>query len=115
MPTTARIDYVELWAPSAEPMKGFYGKAFGWTFTDYGPGYAAFTDGRDGEAGGINATGEPRFAPLVILYADDLDAARASVTAAGGEILGPDLEFPGGRRFNFRDPAGNVLAVWTKA
>jgi predicted enzyme related to lactoylglutathione lyase len=29
-------------------------------------------------------------------------------------VLGPDHVFPGGRRFHFRDPAGNELAVWTK-
>jgi predicted enzyme related to lactoylglutathione lyase len=109
---TARVDYVELWSPSTEPMKTFYSKAFGWSFTDFGPDYAAFTDVR--ESGGVWAR-EERFAPIVILYADDLDAARAGVKSAGGEILGPDLEFPGGRRFHFRDPAGNELAVWTKA
>ncbi len=32
----------------------------------------------------------------------------------GGEIT-ERHEFPGGRRFHFRDPAGNVLGVWTKA
>jgi predicted enzyme related to lactoylglutathione lyase len=111
MPPIARVDYVELWGPSTAPMKAFYAKAFGWAFTDYGPDYAAFADVRD--SGGVLARKE-RFEPLVILYADDLEAARAGVKAAGGEILGADHEFPGGRRFHFRDPAGNEMAVWTK-
>jgi predicted enzyme related to lactoylglutathione lyase len=111
MPPVARIDYVELWHSSTAPMKTFYAKAFGWTFIDYGPDYAAFADVRD--AGGVSAQPK-RFEPLVILYADDLEAARKGVLDAGGEILGADHAFPGGRRFHFRDPGGNELAVWTK-
>jgi predicted enzyme related to lactoylglutathione lyase len=51
--------------------------------------------------------------PLVILYAHDLDAMAAKVAAAGGEIVRPAYAFPGGRRFHFRDPSGNELAVWS--
>jgi hypothetical protein len=50
----------------------------------------------------------------VILYADDLEDAERRVVKAGG-VIGARHEFPGGRRFHFRDPAGNELAVWTKA
>ena len=55
-----------------------------------------------------------RPAPLVILKADDLEGALARVEAAGGVITEPIFEFPGGRRFHFRDPAGNVLGVWAE-
>ena len=48
---------------------------------------------------------------LVILYSDDLEGAEARVKNAGGEIT-ERHEFPGGERFHFRDPAGNVLGVW---
>ena len=30
---------------------------------------------------------------------------------AGGTVVTPPYDFPGGRRFHFRDPAGNVLSV----
>ncbi|MCO4762041.1 MAG: VOC family protein [Myxococcales bacterium] len=114
MPSIAHVDYIELSAPATGPARAFYEQAFGWTFQPYGDAYAGFSDGvKEGEAGGINAMGEMK-TPMVILYAADLEAARQGVIAAGGEILGPDLEFPGGRRFHFRDPAGNELAVWTK-
>ena len=53
--------------------------------------------------------------PLVVLYSDDLDASLAAVEAAGGEVSTPPFGFPGGRRFHFRDPSGNELAVWTPA
>ena len=32
-----RINYVELNVHNIDRAKGFYGDAFGWTFTDYGP------------------------------------------------------------------------------
>ena len=51
--------------------------------------------------------------PLVILYTADLAEAERRVVAAGGRIV-ERHEFPGGRRFHFGDPAGNVLAVWSK-
>ena len=52
--------------------------------------------------------------PLPILYAHDLEAMQAKVQAAGGEITHPIFAFPGGRRFHFRDPSGNDLAVWSE-
>ena len=107
-----RIDYVEFTGGDLVATKRFYEQAFGWAFTDYGPSYTAFDEGLDG---GFNAdAADQARAPLVILYADDLEAAQAKVRAAGGEILRPAYDFPGGRRFHFRDPSGNELAVWTE-
>jgi predicted enzyme related to lactoylglutathione lyase len=108
-----KVDYVELPGGDLAKVKAFYGAAFGWTFTDYGPEYAAFDEGLDG---GFH-TGEEGAAdkPLVILYAHDLEAVAAKVTAAGGVIVRPIFSFPGGRRFHFTDPAGNELAVWSEA
>ena len=86
---------------------------FDWSFTDYGPDYAAFEAcGRDG---GFNAERKvvQGGGPLIVLYSNDLDATETKVREAGGEIIGHE-EFPGGRRFTFRDPNGNELAVWTK-
>jgi hypothetical protein len=49
----------------------------------------------------------------VILYASNLEEARARVEKAGGIIVRPIFSFPGGRRFHFADPAGNELAIWS--
>ena len=51
--------------------------------------------------------------PLVVLYAEHLENALTKVTKAGGKIVKPTFDFPGGRRFHFADPSGNELAVWT--
>lgn len=106
------IDYVELPGRDLAEVKRFYGSAFGWSFTDYGPSYAAYTQGIDG---GFDATEGASKTPLVILYARDLEAMEAKVIAAGGVVVRPAYAFPGGRRFHFRDPAGNELAVWSEA
>ena len=48
-----------------------------------------------------------RRAPLVIVEADDLEAAEAAVREAGGEGgRWGSLRTRGGRRFHFRGPGG---------
>jgi uncharacterized protein len=106
-----RIDYVELPVGDLAATESFYAAAFGWRFTDYGPTYAGFEDA--GLAGGLAAGDAAMTAvPLVLLKTDVLEDALARVEAAGGTITAPIFEFPGGRRFHFRDPAGNELGVW---
>ena len=106
-----KIDYLELRGGDLAAVKGFYGQAFGWSFTDYGPSYSAFNEA--GLDGGVDGRAE-RGPPLPVLYAQDLEAMKTRVEAAGGTITVPPFDFPGGRRFHFRDPAGNELAVWTE-
>ena len=110
-PTHHTIDYVEFSSGNLVDSKTFYAEAFGWSFNDYGPQYAGIVEG-EGEAGGLTALNDPLVAPLVILYSENLDESLASVEAAGGEITQSVYDFPGGRRFHFRDPAGHDLAVW---
>lgn len=109
------IHYIELPATDLDAMKAFYAGAFGWTFTDYGPSYASFHGA--GVEGGFDADGGARGpsdqGALVILYSDDLPASQSAVEAAGGVISVPAFDFPGGRRFHFKDPSGNELGVWT--
>jgi predicted enzyme related to lactoylglutathione lyase len=111
--TKPRIDYVELPSLTAHELtRAFYAKAFGWTFTDYGPDYAATTTG-DVDVG-LNGTPDDALsAPLPVVRVDDLEAAFRAVTEAGGVIARPIFSFPGGRRFHFIDPGGSELAVWS--
>ena len=109
------LDYVELTVHDLEAAKRFYGEAFGWRFNDYGPEYAGIQrhDGQ-GEVGGMVPGEVVPGGPLLILYSDDLESSVRAVTAAGGTITVEPFPFPGGRRFHFRDPAGNELAVWAE-
>ena len=107
------IDYIEFTVPDVAAAKAFYGAAFGWTFNDYGPDYAGIV-GADREPGGFTK-GKPRpGGPLIVLFSKDLETTLAAVKAAGGTITKEPFEFPGGRRFEFTDPAGNNLGVWSE-
>ena len=107
-----QIQYIEFLSGDVDKAKDFYTKCFGWRFTDYGPDYTAF----EGEyVDGGFTTGEPvNGTVLVILYSSELEATRDKVLAAGGKIVRDIFSFPGGRRFQFTDPDGYELAVWSE-
>ena len=107
-----RIDYIEFRVHDIAKTKAFYGSVFGWQFTDYGPDYCSFQDGR--LAGGFTTEEAPQpGGPLVVIYGDDLTALSRSIEKSGGRISKPIFDFPGGQRFHFVDPNGHELAVWT--
>jgi len=93
-----RIDNIEFTISDIARSREFYGKVFGWTFTDYGSTYCEFSDGR---LTGDFAKGDPMSpgGPLVILYADDLSKTQTRLEDAGARIVKPVFTFPGGRRF----------------
>ena len=113
MPAANRVIYVEFHARDLELTKTFFTRSFGWAFTDYGPDYTSFGDN---EFGGGFARGDrrARFAEgsaAVVIYRQDLEAARETVVRNGGTITQEIFSFPGGRRFHFTEPSGNELAV----
>ena len=108
-----QIDYIEFSTSDIAESKRFLAKAFGWNFVDYGPGYQALADA--GIDGGLDGGGQtPPGTSLVILKADNLEAALAQVESAGGTVTVPIFTFPGGRRFHFSAPGGLNLAVWSE-
>ncbi len=106
----ARIDFIELPCGGTAETQAFYAGAFGMAFTAFGPSYACTLTG-DVDLGLQADPAERGAAPLPVIRVDDLDAALAAVEAAGGTIVRPIFAYPGGRRFHFRDPAGNELAA----
>ncbi len=114
MRQTGKLDYIEMPAGenSLSQVKEFYTNAFGWKFFDYGPDYAAYSEGLDG---GFYQGDETKNAkPLPVLYSEYLEQTLLDVEKAGGTIIRPIFSFPGGRRFHFTDPSGNELAVWSE-
>ena len=109
-----RLDYVELPAAEIPATRRFYEQAFGWTLTEFAPTYAATTTGDTDVGLDADASNKPA-APLPVIQVADLEQALAAIKAAGGTIVKPIFPFPGGRRFHFRDPSGNELAVWQAA
>ena len=107
------INYVEFKAHDLDAIKTFYKSVFGWTFTDFGPTYTAFAD--SGIDGGFELTEDPIVnGALVVLYHENLEKIQLEVEKAGGKIVVPIFSFPGGRRFQFLDPSGNELAIWSE-
>ena len=111
-----KVDYVEFPGGDLACTKAFYGQAFGWTFTDYGPDYAGIQDPRNPgqEFGGLSphtpaTRGE---GVLALVRSEDAEETLASVLAAGGRIAVEMHDYPGGRRFTFADPWGNILGVY---
>ncbi|WP_108425395.1 VOC family protein [Flagellimonas amoyensis] len=108
----SHINYVEFKANDLQEIKAFYGPTFGWSFTDYGPDYVAFSD--SGLEGGFERTEEQAVnGALIVLYHEDLEGIREKVVNAGGVIVKDIFPFPGGRRFHFTDPSHNELAIWS--
>ena len=103
---------IEFPTASARDSAAFMNEVFGWTDTPYGPQY------RDVDCGGGVTLGfqedqaEAASGLLAVIQVADLDRTRAIVVAAGGAITVEPFDFPGGRRFHFREPGGNELAAW---
>ena len=111
----ALINYIEFPAKDLAATQTFFQQAFGWKFTSYGPEYIAFYE--SGVAGGffqseLYADTESGSA-LIVLYSKNLEETQTIVEQSGGQISKPIFSFPGGRRFHFKEPSGNELAVWS--
>lgn len=110
-----KINYVEFPATDIAATKAFFSTVFGWSFMDYGSEYTCFTE--QGIDGGFFKSDKVACtesgAALVVMYSNWLEDTEKAVVAAGGRIVKPIFDFPGGRRFHFTDPSGNEYGVWT--
>lgn len=111
MSTNNHINYIELYANNLSQVKDFYSSVFKWKFQDYGPNYTAFS--ASGLEGGFEKTDQEIVnGALVVLFHSDLESTLQLVSDNGGRISKEIFSFPGGQRFEFFDPSGNLLAVW---
>lgn len=109
-----QIDLIEFPANSAKELKAakkFFSDVFDWSFKDWGDEYADTQN--SGVASGINAA-DPPSKPLAVIYSENLESTKNKIVDSGGKITKDTFAFPGGKRFHFRDPAGNELAVWSE-
>ncbi|RTE87751.1 MULTISPECIES: VOC family protein [Gammaproteobacteria] len=110
-----KINYIEMPSKDLEATKAFFTKVFSWGFVDYGPEYSSITNA--GIDGGFFtsklAIDTQAGSALVVLYSESLELTQQQVVDAGGEIIQDIFEFPGGRRFHFKDPNSNEFAVWS--
>jgi uncharacterized protein len=105
-----KIDYIEFNASDIPATQKFYADVFGWKFTDHGTEYTSFEDGRI--AGGFRKDLVSPAGTLIVIFVNDLSKVEDRVKDAGGKITKEIFSYPGGSRFHFSDPNGNVLAAW---
>jgi predicted enzyme related to lactoylglutathione lyase len=109
-----KINYIEFASKDIAQSKKFYSAVFGWSFEDWGPEYISFSAPIAGIDGGFRLGEANAGSPLVVFYSANLGATEEAIVDAGGSIIVPTFDFPGGRRFHFSDGAGNMLAVWSE-
>ncbi len=111
-----KINYVEYPSRNIAATKHFFETVFAWTFVDYGPDYAAFSN--QGLDGGFFkstlASTTDNGSALIVFYSQDLESTEKKVRQAGGAVNKEIFSFPGGRRFHFIEPGGNEFAVWSE-
>ena len=92
MDASSKIYYVEFHASDLEKTKAFFEKVFGWQFTDYGPDYTAFTDGKmaGGFARSDKRASQAAGSALVVIFHAQLEEALRQVAEHGGKITQRD-------------------------
>jgi uncharacterized protein len=125
-PVMNPVVHFELPYEDRERISRFYQSAFGWQLQmlgeemgNYVIATTAQSDAKPGApAGAINGGFYPRHAdwpaqyPSVVIAVTDIQAAMASVSKAGGKVLGEPMDIPGvGRYVSFFDTEGNRLSV----
>lgn len=117
MSSHEKINYIELPACDLNKTQAFFEQAFNWEFQSYGTQYIAFRYA--GIAGGFyhaNLSADTsRGSALIVIYSDNLLVTQEKIKRLGGEVIKPIFSFPGGRRFHFKEPSGNEMAVWSYA
>lgn len=111
-----RIIHFEIPANKPEESMLFYQQVFGWKFQQFaGQEYWLAETGAANEAG-INGAIIKRRDPAQPLsnsiQVPDMDKALKAIAAAGGQVVVPKTEMPGGSFAFFKDPDGNILGLW---
>jgi predicted enzyme related to lactoylglutathione lyase len=110
-----KIVHIEISAKDRKALSKFYADVFGWEMKHIDDmDYTTFKAG-DGVGGGFNPVTEQNPIGTVTVYieTDDVTASLLDVQKAGGTILMPEMEIPSTGKFGiFRDPQGNMLAVF---
>lgn len=110
------VVHVEIPAANVAGAAKFYEALFGWKMQHVPEmNYTMWEDG-SGSGGGFNEVSVENPVGQVLVYIDseDIDADLKKVEKLGGSITQPKMEIPGTGWFGlFKDPTGNVLALYT--
>ena len=110
------VVHVEIPAANVETAASFYKDLFGWKIQPVPEMNYIMWEAGDGSGGGfpeVNAD-NPVGQVLVYIDSDNIETDLKKVEKLGGKVLHPKTEIPGMGWFGiFRDPTGNVLALYT--
>jgi len=113
--------WIDVTVDDVEAAEDFYGRLFGWTFTQATPPgipvryVIAQLDGQDvaGIGGPAEPTGSPSGVWSSYVAVDDIDAPIASGEAAGGPVVHPvEQAGEGGHNATVADPSGVEISLW---
>lgn len=105
------INYIEFKAIDLNKIKIFYNRCFGWDFKDYWDEYIAFSQSWI-EWWFVKSDKILNWV-LVVLYNDDLENLKNKIITNWWIISKDIFSFPWWKRFQFKDPDWNELAVWS--
>jgi len=111
-----KVSYMQIPATDTALAAAFYRDVFGWHLMDGGSAdHRSFADASGDLIGAfvtsLTSVREPGVLPYV--YVDGLDGVVESIKSHGGEIVRDTYAEGGLWVATFRDPAGNVMGVWT--
>jgi uncharacterized protein len=113
--TGAPADWFEIAGADADRSQRFYAEIFGWQVSDPGQGYLMVDTGTErGIRGGITAGQSGTWATVYARVPDIADALTRAAELGGGREYGP-VDAAGQLRTGaVRDPAGNVLGIYSR-
>ena len=108
-----KICYLEIPAIDVAASSAFYSRVFGWALRQRGDGATAFDD-PTGQVSGAWVLGRAPQTPGVIVYimVDDIEGTVRKLQDEGAEIVQPIGGDPGELTARFRDPGGNIFAIY---
>ena len=113
-----RLSHFEITADDPERAAGFYRKAFGWEFQDWGGPFKyllASTGPKDqiGIDGAIMDRGDYKQAVINTITVDSWEEGAQAVSGAGGKVLMEKTPVPGQGYFAYcHDTEGNVFGIF---
>lgn len=110
-----RFGHVEIPTTNVKKAKKFYGKIFGWTFTDHPELRYTFLHTGGHPNGGLEPVKRmPKKGQIrVFVEVDDIDMKLKEVKKAGGKVVKKKTEVKGmGWSASFKSPDGCILCIW---
>lgn len=110
-----KLSYVQIPAVDVDASAAFYTSVFGWTASGNAE-HRSFTDASGQLIGAftreVAAAREPGVLPYIYVNAP-IEETVARIKAAGGTIARAPYDEGSLRVATFRDPAGNIIGIWS--